>query len=83
VLHRHVVTLFYHRVLVINIATGSNHRLRAACVVEASLALRLEALFASIKYHSVLQVLVAGLVESLRPATILLVVLARPRDVEL
>ena len=53
-LHRHVVTLFYHRVLVINIATGSNHRLRAACVVEASLALGLEALFASVEYHSVL-----------------------------
>ena len=82
-LHRHIVTLLYHRVLVINIATGTNHRLRAAWVVETSQALRLEALFASIEYHSVLQVLVTGLVVSSRPTTIFLIVLARPRDIEL
>jgi len=83
VLHRHIVALFYHRVLVINIAAWTNYRLRATSVVEASQALWFEALFASIKYNSVLQLLVTWLVESLRPALFIVIVLARPRNIEL
>lgn len=84
-LHRHVVALFDHGVLVINIAAGAHHGLRAAGVVETKLTLRLEALFAGVEHHCVLQVLVARLVERARPveALGLLVVLARPRDIEL
>lgn len=54
-------------------------------MVETSLTLRLETLFARVKYHCVLQVLVARLVERARPveALGLLIVLARPRDIKL
>ena len=54
-------------------------------MIEASLPLRLETLFARVEHHRVLQVLVARLVKSLRSAQALvrLVVLARPRDIKL
>lgn len=54
-------------------------------MIETTLPLRLESLFARVENHCVLQVLVARLVERSRSfeALALLTVLARPRDVEL
>ena len=84
-LHGHVERLLDHRIVKVHVTTRADDRLRAATMVEAVLALLLEATFTGVENHSVLQVLVAWLVEGTGTRTdrLAFLILTGARDVEL
>ena len=70
-LHGHVVTLFDEAVVCVDVAAGSDDRLRAGRLVDARRLFRSEALLTRVEHHGVLEMLVPWLVHRLRSARIL------------
>jgi len=80
VLHRHVEALLQHRVLCVDVCPRPHVPRSAHATPESAW---LESLLTRVEHHRVLEVLVARLVESLRPLLPAPSVLPRARHVEL
>ena len=63
----HVVALFNHRVLQVAVGAGTYRWLCRPQMIKRGQTLRLKPPLSRVEHHRVLQVLVSGLVESLRP----------------
>ena len=67
-LHRHVIALLDEAVVCVDVASWSDNRLRSSRPINTRICFRSETFLASVEHHCILQMLVPGLIHSLRSA---------------